>query len=64
MLTYYFTDFDAIDEAVITQLLPQLPQQQCDAIAATKLLSRKREIAVSYLMLAHALQNEQEADTS
>lgn len=60
MIIYYFNDFEAIDEAVINQLLPNLPQQQQDAIAATKLLSRKREIAISYIMLVYALENKKE----
>lgn len=61
MIIYYFTNFDSIDEAVINQLLPFLPQQQQEAIAATKLISRKREIAMGYLMLTYALENEQDS---
>ena len=60
MIIYYFNDFDAVGEEQITQMLEWMPQQQQDAIAATKLLSRKREIAISYLMLAYATENNNE----
>ena len=60
MIIYYFNDFDAIDEGAIYQLLPQLPQQQQEAIASTRLHSRKREIAISHLMLAYAIEHNRE----
>ena len=60
MIVYYFNDFESIDDGFINQLLPSLPQLQKDALNATKLLSRKCEIAVSYLMLAYAIENDTE----
>ena len=57
MIIYYFNDFDAVGEEQLAQMLACMPQQQLDALAGTKLLSRKREIAISYLTLSYALEN-------
>ena len=55
MIIYYFNDFEVLGEAEIEQMLSCMPFQQQEAMAGTKLLSRRREIAVSYLMLAYAI---------
>lgn len=60
MIILYFNDFEALGEEQIEQLLSWMPQQQQEAIAGTKLLSRKREIAISYLMLCYAIKHSQE----
>ena len=57
MIIYYFNDFDSVGEEEIGLLQPLLPPQQQEALAATKLLSRKREIAISYIMLAYAIEH-------
>ena len=57
MIIYYFNDFEAFGDEQIEQMLSWMPQQQRDTISGTKLLSRKREIAVSYLMLCYAIEN-------
>ncbi len=57
MLVYYFNDFETVDGDTIELLKPLLPQEQQEAIDGTKLTSRKREIAVSHLMLAYAINN-------
>lgn len=55
MIVYYFNDFENVGEAEIQLMMPIIPSQQIEAIISTKLLSRKREIAISNLMLAYAL---------
>lgn len=60
MLIYYFNDFDAVDELMITQMLQQAAPQQVELVRSMKTLSRQREQAVSYAMLAYALQHDSE----
>ena len=60
MIVYYFNDFENVGEAEILLMMPIIPSQQIEAITSTKLLSRKREIAISNLMLAYALKYNQE----
>ena len=57
MIIYYFNDFDSVGEEEIGLLQPLLPPQQQEALATTKLISRKREIAISYIMLAYAIEH-------
>lgn len=56
MLVYYFNDFDAVDEQTIEQMLTLAAPQQVELVHSIKMLSRQREQAVSYAMLAYALQ--------
>ncbi len=60
MLIYYFNDFDAVDERMIEQMLSNAAPQQVELVRSMKTLSRQREQAVSYALLAYALQHDNE----
>ena len=58
MIVYYYSDFESTSDKEIARMMQWMPQQQVDLISRMKTLSRRREQAVSYAMLAYALQND------
>ena len=58
MVIYHFPQSDAIDESAIERMVANSTAQQAAAVAGMKTLSRKREQAVSYAMLAYALEHD------
>lgn len=64
MIIYYYDEFDSVDDAVIASMVQQMPQQQAELVTSRKMLSQKREQAVSFAMLAYALANNKEEATS
>lgn len=63
MIILYFTDFEAVGTEQIEAMLSWMPQQQVELARSMKTLSRQREQAVSYAMLAYALQHDMEQVT-
>lgn len=64
MIIYYFTDFSVVEIQQIEQMLLNAAPQQVELVRSLKTLSRQREQAVSYVMLAYALQYSMEQVTS
>ena len=61
MIVYYFNDFDSAGEREIERMLDWMPRQQVELVSGMKSLARRREQAMSYAMLAYALQNDSDA---
>lgn len=64
MLIYYFNNFNSAGEEEINNMLSLMPPQQHEVIEGLKSLSRKREQALSYAMLAYAINNRDEIDSN
>lgn len=59
MLVYYFRNPEQLSAERLTELVASLPPQQQEIIARTKNHRQQCEQAIAYIMLCHALQNEQ-----
>lgn len=57
MLIYYFNNFNAAGDEELNRMLTWMPLQQQEVVDGMKTLSRKREQAMSYAMLAYAINN-------